>query len=317
MISGQDEAALSLRLGTDADAAAILDVILRSFAARPALDPPADALSETLESVRHRLTTQLALVAEIDQQVAGTLFLSSDGAGHAMLHRVGVLPQFRQVGVAGELVRAATQLAAERGDQRIQLVARAELTNVLQWWHAAGFEIDDSVPHGYLLGRALPIRVDVPTAADMQTLGMRLAGVLQAGDVIIAAGELGAGKTTFAQGLGAGLGVAGQVASPTFVLSRVHDAADGHPALVHVDAYRLASAAELEDLDLESSMAEAVTFIEWGDGLAEQLSRDRLELEIHRSADPGDEARVVYLDAIGSRWDDAARKRLAQELKVD
>jgi len=317
VISGQDDAALSLRLGTAADAAALLDVILRSFAARPPLDPPADALNETLESVTQRLGMQLALIAELGGQIAGALFISSDGAGSAMLHRVGVLPEFRQAGVAGELVRAATQIAADRGDRRIQLIAREELPKVLQWWQDAGFVIDDAVPHGYLLGRTLPIRVDVPTAEKMQALGVRLARILQAGDVIIAAGELGAGKTTFAQGLGAGLGVAGQVASPTFVLSRVHEAATDRPGLVHVDAYRLGSAAELEDLDLESSMAQAVTFIEWGDGLAEELSRDRLELEIHRSGDPSDESRVVYLDAFGPRWDDAARRRLAQELNLD
>ncbi|PZQ46566.1 MAG: tRNA (adenosine(37)-N6)-threonylcarbamoyltransferase complex ATPase subunit type 1 TsaE, partial [Phenylobacterium zucineum] len=145
-------------------------------------------------------------------------------------------------------------------------------------------------------------RLEAPSADDTRVIGRRLAGVLRAGDVIIASGDLGAGKTTLAQGLGAGLAVAGAIISPTFVLSRVHPSTVGGPALVHVDAYRLGSFAELEDLDLEVSLDDSVTFVEWGAGIAEGLAEDYLELDIRRSLDPDDETRWIFLTPIGGRW---------------
>jgi tRNA threonylcarbamoyladenosine biosynthesis protein TsaE len=90
-------------------------------------------------------------------------------------------------------------------------------------------------------------------------------------------GSLGAGKTTFTQGLGAGLGVRGAITSPTFVIARVHPSEIGGPALVHVDAYRIGGIDELDDLDLDTSLDQAVTVVEWGEGLAEGLSDSRLE----------------------------------------
>ncbi|MFC2689328.1 MAG: tRNA (adenosine(37)-N6)-threonylcarbamoyltransferase complex ATPase subunit type 1 TsaE, partial [Propionibacterium freudenreichii] len=110
------------------------------------------------------------------------------------------------------------------------------------------------------------------------------------------------GKTTLAQGLGVGLHVDGPVISPTFVLARNHHSSVGGPDLVHVDAYRMGSAAELEDIDLDSSMADSVTLVEWGAGLAEGLADDRLDIDIVRSADPADDTRVVYLRGHGARW---------------
>lgn len=148
----------------------------------------------------------------------------------------------------------------------------------------------------------LPVAVDVPTADDMHALGTRLAALLRAGDVVIASGDLGAGKTALTQGIGAGLHVAGPVISPTFVLSRVHRPTGDGPGLVHVDAYRLASLAEVDDLDLDASMAMSVTVIEWGAGVAEHLSSDRLDVTILRSADPDEERRTVYLSGVGERW---------------
>ena len=133
--------------------------------------------------------------------------------------------------------------------------------------------------------------------------------MVRAGDVLIASGDLGAGKTTFAQGLGAGMGVAGAIISPTFVLSRVHPSVVGGPALVHVDAYRLGSFAELEDLDLEVSLDESVTLVEWGAGIAEGLADDYLEIDIRRTLDPEDEVRWIFLTPIGERWT-AAREAL-------
>lgn len=145
-------------------------------------------------------------------------------------------------------------------------------------------------------------RVVVPTAPSMHALGRRLAAVLRPGDLVLACGELGAGKTALTQGIGAGLDVEGAVISPTFVLSRVHRSRVGGPTLVHVDAYRLADLAEVEDLDLEASLAESVTVVEWGEGKAEQLADDRLDIVIQRSSDPEDDTRTVTLTGIGPRW---------------
>lgn len=142
----------------------------------------------------------------------------------------------------------------------------------------------------------------VPTAESMHALGRRLATLLQPGDLVLARGELGAGKTALTQGIGAGLDVQGAVISPTFVLSRVHRSRSGGPTLVHVDAYRLADLAELEDLDLDESLADSVTVVEWGEGKAEQLSDARLDVVIERSSDPEDETRTVTLTGVGSRW---------------
>jgi tRNA threonylcarbamoyladenosine biosynthesis protein TsaE len=127
------------------------------------------------------------------------------------------------------------------------------------------------------------VELSTTTAEETHALGLRLADVLRAGDLLILSGDLGAGKTTFTQGLGAGLGVRGDVTSPTFVISRVHPSTVGGPALVHVDAYRLHGLAELDDLDLDTSLDEAVTVVEWGSGVAEELADDRLEIEILRA----------------------------------
>ena len=128
--------------------------------------------------------------------------------------------------------------------------------------------------------------VDVPTAADMRDLGERLAGLLRAGDLVVLSGSLGAGKTTLTQGIGAGLGVRGPVTSPTFVIARQHPSLRGGPALVHADAYRLGSRAEVDDLDLDTDVATSVTVVEWGEGLVEDLAPSFLQIAI--SADqPG------------------------------
>jgi tRNA threonylcarbamoyladenosine biosynthesis protein TsaE len=149
---------------------------------------------------------------------------------------------------------------------------------------------------------AVPRRLRIPTAAAMDRLGRRLAKLLRAGDLVLLDGELGAGKTALTQGIGAGLEVKGPVISPTFVLARVHPSRQGGPALVHVDAYRLSDAAEIDDLDLEASMSAAVTVVEWGQGLAEHLASDRLDILIERSGDPADETRWVTLRPAGRRW---------------
>ncbi len=145
--------------------------------------------------------------------------------------------------------------------------------------------------------------IEVPTAADMHALGRRLAGRLRAGDLLVLNGPLGAGKTTLVQGIGAGLQVRGPVTSPTFVIARVHPSLAGGPGLVHVDAYRLSSVAEVDDLDLDASVDDCVTVVEWGGGLVEGLAADRLEIGITMSPAPGDaDARQVTLTGIGARW---------------
>ncbi|POM25336.1 tRNA threonylcarbamoyladenosine biosynthesis protein TsaE [Actinomadura rubteroloni] len=142
----------------------------------------------------------------------------------------------------------------------------------------------------------------VPTAADMRALGIRLAGLLRAGDLLVLTGDLGAGKTTLTQGIGEGLNVRGPITSPTFVIARVHPSLGDGPALVHADAYRLGGVAELDDLDLDASLADAVTVVEWGEGLAEGLADDRLEVTIARGPAGTDEERVVRLTGVGERW---------------
>src|SRR5690349_9659164 len=143
-------------------------------------------------------------------------------------------------------------------------------------------------------------QVTVETAAGMQTLGRRLAGLLRAGDLVLLSGPLGAGKTTLTQGLGDGLRVRGPITSPTFVIARVHPSLAAGPALVHADAYRLGGLDELDDLDLD--LQGAVTVVEWGGGIAEGLSDDRLEIVIDRGET---EERTVTLAGVGPRWADA------------
>ena len=139
---------------------------------------------------------------------------------------------------------------------------------------------------------------------EMEALGARLAASLRAGDLVALNGELGAGKTTFTRGLGAALGVRGAVTSPTFVLARTHPRVDG-PPLVHVDAYRLGSAAELDDLDID--FANSIVVVEWGEGLLDGITDDWLQLDIVRPVggdvtDDGIEPRVVTATPHGQRW---------------
>jgi tRNA threonylcarbamoyladenosine biosynthesis protein TsaE len=172
------------------------------------------------------------------------------------------------------------------------------------------------------LPEELPARITVPTAAAMRDFGRRLGALVRAGDLLLLTGPLGAGKTTLVQGLGEALRVRGPVTSPTFVIARVHPALAGGPALVHVDAYRLGGLAEVDDLDLD--LDGSVTVVEWGEGLAEGLSADRLEITIGfvpgsvdpgsvdsgsvdsggGAVDPGDEPRILDIRPVGPRWGD-------------
>lgn len=129
-------------------------------------------------------------------------------------------------------------------------------------------------------------QVSLPTAESTYQFGRdRLAPILKPGDLIIASGRLGAGKTVLVQGIGAGLRVVGRVLSPTFVIARVHRG--GRLPLVHVDAYRLGSIEEIDDLDLDTELSRSVTVIEWGAGLVEQLTDEYLLIELSLAEDAG------------------------------
>ncbi|MFV0430214.1 MAG: tRNA (adenosine(37)-N6)-threonylcarbamoyltransferase complex ATPase subunit type 1 TsaE [Arachnia sp.] len=292
---------LTLRLAQRGDAPAMLAVIRRAFAARRAVDPPADALSDTVGDLEDAIHDGYAVCAELDGAVVGCLLIAID-LPVATLRRVSVAPEVTRQGIAGQLVGAACELAADLGCHRVELMTRQEFPEVLDRWLRQGFELARPTDNGFILSRELPVAVRIPSSARMHELGRRLADVVRAGDVIIANGELGAGKTTLAQGLGAGMRVDGAIISPTFVISRVHPNPSGGPELVHVDAYRMGDSAELADIDLDASLASSVTLIEWGAGKAEWLADERLEITIERSADPADETRTVYLTGIGSRW---------------
>jgi tRNA threonylcarbamoyladenosine biosynthesis protein TsaE len=124
-------------------------------------------------------------------------------------------------------------------------------------------------------------RHGIADAAQMEALGERIGGMLRPGDLVVLTGPLGAGKTTLTRGIGRGLGVRGPVQSPTFVIARTHPALADGPALLHVDAYRLGTAAELDDLDLD--LDHSVTVVEWGRDYVGGLRERWWEVEIERA----------------------------------
>jgi tRNA threonylcarbamoyl adenosine modification protein YjeE len=148
------------------------------------------------------------------------------------------------------------------------------------------------------------VKIDNPE--EMAQLGALIASQLAAGDLLLLNGELGAGKTTLTRGIGEALGVRGAVTSPTFVLARTHPRGTDLPPLVHVDAYRLASALELDDLDID--YAASIVVVEWGAGLTDGLTSSWLEIAIERptGGDPDAEVepREVTVTGHGARWAD-------------
>ncbi|WP_051142736.1 tRNA (adenosine(37)-N6)-threonylcarbamoyltransferase complex ATPase subunit type 1 TsaE [Gryllotalpicola ginsengisoli] len=143
----------------------------------------------------------------------------------------------------------------------------------------------------------------------MEALGRELGATLRAGDLVVLTGPLGAGKTTLTRGIGEALGVRGPITSPTFVLARTHPSLVGGPDLVHVDAYRLRDAVELDDLDIDYERS--VVVAEWGHGLIEAESDSWLDVVIARPEGAGDdfdpadapeEPRTVTITPHGPRW---------------
>jgi tRNA threonylcarbamoyladenosine biosynthesis protein TsaE len=292
------------RVGPE-EAATLLAVVRPAFEARPPLDPPAATLTETVESMTALLGKHGGLLATLDGEPVGGLVL--DPVGSTMyLRRFGVLPGLQGHGIAGRLIATAVEEA--RGYDDLTVVARTELPRTVAFWERRGFrEIRRNEPNVELRRPLDTFLFDVPDAETMRELGRALGGQLRAGDLVVLTGELGAGKTTFTQGLGAGLDVRGDVTSPTFVIARVHPPLGSGPALVHVDAYRLGGIDELDDLDLDASLDEAVTVVEWGEGIAEGLAESRLEVRIIRALAHADEhvdldPRRVLMTPVGPRW---------------
>ena len=166
------------------------------------------------------------------------------------------------------------------------------------------------------LGGSVPFTIRVNSPDSTRAVGELLAKQLRRGDLVMLSGGLGAGKTTFTQGIGAGLQVKGRISSPTFIVARVHPSLMGGADLIHADAYRIKDLTDLETLDLDSTLDEAITVIEWGEGKTEQLSGSRLEITINRQqggsatsdngvidlAEMDDGKRDITIRSVGERW---------------
>ncbi|MEU0266583.1 tRNA (adenosine(37)-N6)-threonylcarbamoyltransferase complex ATPase subunit type 1 TsaE [Nocardioides sp. NPDC006303] len=300
------------RVGPEA-ATEVLGIVRAAFSARPPLDPPADALGETEGSMKERLSGFGGVVARLDGVGVGAVLM--DPADSTLwLRRFAVLPDQQGHGVAHKMVTYAAGVAGAEGFGDLAVIAREELPETLRFWVRQGFrEISRESPAVRLHRPLNEYVVEALDADAMFELGRRVAGLVAAGDVLVLSGGLGAGKTTFTKGLGAGLGVRGEITSPTFVIARVHPSTVGGPELVHVDAYRLGGMEELDDLDLDTDLDDAVTVVEWGEGLAEGLSKSRLEIRIVRAeadeapldlveAPDGADPRRVEIVPVGARW---------------
>lgn len=297
------------------DAAAVLSVIRLSFGARPVLDPPSTAFDETEESIAESLEQSGGLLVERRGKPIGAMLFDESRPGQMGFRRVSVDPDHQDRGVASAMVGVAEDHAEECGVDSIWLSVREEVPDNVEFWTRRRY-----VPvrrNGIFLefGKTLWLARELPAADNARGFGEALATLLRAGDLVVMSGDLGAGKTTLTQGIGAGLGVRGPVTSPTFVVARTHPNLGDGPPLVHVDAYRLDGRLELDDLDLDSALEESVTVVEWGAGKAEQLSESWLEVRLERRSgdvldplgtivpeDAGDEMRVVGVKPHGPRW---------------
>lgn len=292
----------------------VVGVIHRAFRARPPLDPPSTATDETAESVAEILANAGGLMALRRGRVVGAMLFDESRPGLLGMRRVSVDPVGRDRGVATAMVGVAEDIAEDRGKDGMWLHIREELPENLRFWTRLKYVPVSQEGPSIEMAKTLWLAREVPDADAMRALAARLATLLSAGDLLVLTGDLGAGKTTFTQGLGEALGVRGPVTSPTFVLSREHPNLGDGPALVHVDAYRLGSAGELDDIDLDSTLESAVTVVEWGEGKAEFLSDSWLSVTIDvrsvRESDPqgaacgieSDEMRVVSIRPRGPRW---------------
>jgi tRNA threonylcarbamoyladenosine biosynthesis protein TsaE len=287
-------------------AVAVADLVRRSFAARPPVDPPATALTEDADSVGRAIGESGGLVALLDEHVVGSLLFDHSRTGWLGLRRVSVDPDHQEHGIASAIVGMAEEVAHRRESDGLWLWVREELPDTARFWRRRGYVAVGRDGVHTVVQKALPAQVDVSSPEEMVVLAARIATMLRAGDLLILTGELGAGKTTFTQGLGEALGVRGPITSPTFVLSRIHPSLVGGPDLVHVDAYRLGSAAEVDDLDLDATADRSITVVEWGKDRAEQLAESWLSLAITDAGVDGavGDGRRVTITPHGPRWAD-------------
>ncbi len=301
---------------------AVLGLIHRAFAARRAVEPPSTALAETSDTVRAALAGPGGLLTLRREVPVGALLLDDSRPGLLGMRRVSVDPARQAHGVASAMVGVAEDVAEHRGLDGVWLRARAELSDTVRFWRRRGYRETRGDGSVLELGKTLWLALEAPTPEATRACAARLATLLSSGDLVVLTGELGAGKTVFTQGIAAGLDVRGPVTSPTFVISRLHPPLGAGPALVHVDAYRLGGASELDDLDLDASVDEAVTVVEWGAGLAEGLAESWLDVRVERWGQGGaaalaaagprgvapdaaarcPESRVLSLRPHGPRW---------------
>jgi tRNA threonylcarbamoyladenosine biosynthesis protein TsaE len=271
---------------------------LAAFAGQDTLTPPSGSLSEPPETIAADFAASGGLLLrEEGGQLLATCRVRRLGSAW-VIRRCAVEPSYRRRGLGQRLVHEAHMWAADEGAVRTHVGVRDALLGSRAFWESLGYR--PLVRHGGFwteLARPLSLRLTGPEQT--RALGERLAAELRAGDLVVLNGPLGAGKTALTQGIGAGLGVRGAVTSPTFVLARVHP---GPLPLVHVDAYRLRDAGgrlELDDLDLDASLTDSVTVVEWGEGLVEGLAESRLDVELIRAAE---DERLALVTPIGPRW---------------
>lgn len=290
-----------VRAARVADAGQVHQLTRAAFTPQAGLQPVPGALGEGVDDVAADLAAQGGLVAVSgDGQLAGALRWREDPPLR-WVRRVAVAPRFSRRGVGRALLGAAAAAATGAGATALRAGVRRELPGNLDFYHGLGFHRVAENPRGLVLGRPLSRPVDHPE--ELRALGRRLAALLVAGDVLVAAGELGSGKTVLAQGIAAGLGVSDPVTSPTFVLVRQHRGT--RLDFLHADVYRLGGAAEIDDLDLDTDLLTAALYVEWGAGLAEQLADGHLRIELHRvDPAPGTEPRggAAVAPEEGRRW---------------
>lgn len=304
---------VSVRRAQVADAAVVHAITQAAFAELADAVPPSDVLAENESDVAADLAASPGLLAELDGVPVAALRTAPESEAPTRLRRVrrvSVAPAGRRRGLASALLRTAASDAVGDGFTALRAAVRTALRHNHAIYDRLGWIVVDSDEHWLSYGLPLPRRV--PTEAAMHALGRSLARQLRAGDLVVLAGPLGAGKTLLARGIGAGLDVPERITSPTFVLAREHRG--GRLPLVHVDAYRLGSLAELDDLDLDTALPEAVTIVEWGAGLVEPLAEGHLLVDIARSDDPRDEVRRVVLRSSGKAW---AGRQQALDTGVD
>jgi tRNA threonylcarbamoyladenosine biosynthesis protein TsaE len=269
----------------------------RAFAEQGVLEPPSGALSETAARVADDFATGGGLLLrDAGGRLVGTCRVRRLGSAW-LLRRCAVDPAYRRTGLGRRLVDEASAWGADEGALRLHVGVRDALPGSRAFWESQGFTV--LARHGFWTELARGVRLDLDGPEQTQELGRRLAAELQPGDLVVLSGPLGAGKTTLTQGIGAALDVRGHVTSPTFVLARVHP---GAVPLVHVDAYRLRDAGgrvELDDLDLDASLDDSITVVEWGEGLVEGLAESRLDVHLER---PAENVRTALVTPVGPRW---------------